>query len=117
MENDNILDYTEESFDINNVDDVSDVYSEENFIDELEEIIGSEAESSAPSDDGISTFDDSNIISSLADINTSIELTNEKLEHTNHRLDQTYDIVIAIVFLLAGFVTISIFKKLFDWLV
>lgn len=111
----NNSDIEENSFDIDNIEDISDIYSEEVVNEILNEVPGSESESSDPTEN--ETFDDSNIINSIDEVNTSIGITNNYLEHTNHRLDQTYDLLIVICFLLAGFVTISIFRKLFDWLV
>lgn len=108
--------YEENSFDINNVEDISDVYEQDIINEILNDVPGSAAESSAPTENK-SYFDDSNIIDSINEVNSSVEITNTSLEHANHRLDQTYDLLIVICFLLAGFVAISIFRKLFDWLV
>lgn len=123
MEDELLFDYT----DIDNIEDISDVYtmdivnSDESTIDylnsinsdESEEIVtGSAAESSAPTG-----YDDTNLIESINTVNESIIGTYEDLANISHRIDQNYDLIIAITLLLGAFIAISVFRKLFDWLV
>lgn len=111
-ENDLTFEYT----DIDNLNDVSDVYSQEvlDFEDDnvSEEIVTrSEAESSAPSG-----YDDTVLLESIDSVNESILGTYEYLSNISHRIDQSYDLIIAITLLLGAFIAISVFRKLFDWL-
>lgn len=117
MDVDNLnIDTEENNIDVNNVEDISDVYEDIEKDNLSDEDTGSEAESSAPTGSESTVFDDSNIINSLSELESSIIVTNESLEHISHRFDQTYDLVICITILLSAFVAISVFRKLFDWL-
>lgn len=111
-DNELIFEYT----DIDNLEDISDVYSQEvidsDDSEDLKEIVtGSAVESSTPSG-----YDDTELLESINTVNESIIGTYEDLANISHRIDQSYDLIIAITLLLGAFIAISVFRKLFDWL-
>lgn len=101
--------------DTDNIEDISDVYVDEVLEDVLSDTDHQE-ESSSDVGTG-NTYDDSNLLSALSDINTSIDSYTESIEHISHRLDQNYDMVISITLMFGAFIAITIFRKLFDFLV
>lgn len=110
MENDS-LNYEIDFLNSEDIEDISDVYSDEVINEILDDAAADRLGDASPA---VSTvYDDTDLRLQIDEFTDSFT---EFSDSVSDKLDKMTSINIAILVILTGFVAISIFRKLFDWI-